>query len=208
MGYPEDCNEPYSFDTANELKEYYNYVAQGYDRFLNDTNYILHKKVAEIINAQWADVVGNILDVGSGTGKLGLEISKIRPRVAIDGIDFSELMIAEANNWGIYGEIFNLDIKGDLSSITKKYDLIVSSGAFTPNHLTSDDLIKLISLLNNHGRVFISVKKNTFEEDNFESKLQDLVDQEKIMYLMYTEVRIWGSPDYNDTAIVVNFQKA
>jgi predicted TPR repeat methyltransferase len=208
MGYPIDCNEAYSFETVNELKGYYDYTAQGYDRFLDETNYILHKKVAEIVGAQWADIVGSVLDVGSGTGKLGIEISKIKPKVVIDGIDFSESMTERADKLKIYNELFNLNIKGDLSSVTNRYDLLVSSGAFSPNHLNADDLINLLSLLNNGGRVFISVKKNLFEEDNFESKLEALVGQEEIRNLMYTEVRIWGSPDYTDTAIVVNFQKA
>jgi predicted TPR repeat methyltransferase len=207
MGYPTDCNEAYSLETLNQLKEYYDYTAQGYDRFLDETNYILHKKVAEIIGAQWADIVGSVLDIGSGTGKLGFEISKIKSKVVIDGIDFSESMTERADRLKIYNVLFNLNIKGDLSSITNRYDLLVSSGVFTPNHLNADDLINLLSLLNNGGRVFISVKKNVFEEDNFASKLEDLVSQGVISFLRYTEVRIWGNPDYNDTAIVVNFQK-
>jgi predicted TPR repeat methyltransferase len=206
MGHPTNCNEAYSYNEANQLKDYYNNLLD-YNKFLDETNYILHRKVAEIIDAQWADVVGNILDIGSGTGKLGVEISKIRPKVVIDGIDFSEKMTETAYKWEVYNKIFNLNIKVDLPNITNKYDLLVSSGVFTPNHLNVDDLINLISLLNNGGRVFISVKKNLFEEDNFESRLETLVSQEKIRHLRYTEVRIWGSPDYTDTAIVVNFQK-
>lgn len=207
MGYPTDCNEAYSYNQTNELKEYYN-RALGYNSFLEETNYILHRKVAEIVDAQWGDVVGKVLDIGSGTGKLGFEISNIRPKVFIDGIDFSELLTGEAEKLGVYNVIFNLDIKGDLSAISEKYDLLVSSGAFSPNHLDANDLIKLISLLNNGGRAFISVKKNLFEEDDFDSKLQNLVSQGAIGFLRYTEVRIWDSPEYTDTAIVVNFQKA
>jgi predicted TPR repeat methyltransferase len=207
MGHPNDCNEAYSFETSSQLKGYYDYTAQGYDRFVNETNYILHKKVAEIIESQWADVVGNILDIGSGTGKLGLEILNTKPKVLIDGVDFSESMIQRASDWELYNNFFNLDIKDDLSSISGKYDLLVSSGAFTPNHLNAEDLIKLVPLLNNGGRVFVSVKKNSFEEENYNSKLEDLASQGVITFLGYTEVRIWDNPDYTDTAIVVSFQK-
>jgi predicted TPR repeat methyltransferase len=207
MGYPTDCNEAYSYNQANELRDYYD-RAIGYNAFLDETNYVLHRKVAEIIDSQWADVVGNILDIGSGTGKLGLEISKIRPQVVIDGIDFSQLLTDEAKKLEVYNVIFNLNIKDDISAISQKYDLLVSTGAFSPNHLDANDLIKLTSLLNNGGRVFISVKKNLFEEDDFALKLEALASEGTIGFLRYTEVRIWGSPDYNDTAIVVNFQKA
>ena len=85
--------------------------------------------------------------------------------------------------------------------------MLVSSGAFTPNHLNANDLIRLTSLLNPGGRVFISVKKNLFEQDNFASKLESLAQEEKIAYLRYTEVLIWDNPNFTDTAIVVNFQK-
>jgi predicted TPR repeat methyltransferase len=206
MGHPEDCNEAYSYDETNMLKDYYN-NAIGYNQFLDETNYVLHKNVAEIVDAQWADVIGNVLDIGSGTGKLGLEISKIRPKVFIDGVDFSELLTEEAKKLDAYNAFFNLNIKDDLSVISQKYDLLVSSGAFSPKHLNADDLIRLISLLNAGGRVFISIKKNLFEEDNFASKLESLVQQEKIAYLRYTEVLIWDNPNFTDTAIVVNFQK-
>jgi predicted TPR repeat methyltransferase len=206
MGYPTDCNEAYSYNQTNELRDYYD-RAIGYDAFLDETNYVLHRKVAEIIDSQWADVVGNILDIGSGTGKLGLEISKIRSKVIIDGIDFSQLLTDRAKELEVYNAFFNVNIKDDLSVISQKYDLLVSSGAFSPNHLNASDLIRLTSLLNSGGRVFISVKKNLFEQDNFASKLESLAQEEKISYLRYTEVLIWDNPNFTDTAIVVNFQK-
>ncbi len=116
-------------------------------------------------------------------------------------------MITAASYLGVYNAFFNVNLKDDISVISKKYDLLISSGVFTPNHLNANDLIRFIDLLNKNGRVFIAVKKNLFEEDDFENKLNDLVETGEIRYLMCTEVSIWDDPMYTDTAIVVSFEK-
>jgi predicted TPR repeat methyltransferase len=207
MAHPEDCNLAYSYSTSAELKDYYDDIANVYNIFLESTNYVLHINVANMIGAQWGDVIGHVLDIGSGTGRLGFELSKIKPKVLIDGVDFSENMITAASYLGVYNAFFNVNLKDDISVISKKYDLLISSGVFTPNHLNANDLIRFIDLLNKNGRVFIAVKKNLFEEDDFENKLNDLVETGEIRYLMCTEVSIWDDPMYTDTAIVVSFEK-
>ena len=208
MGYPEDCNLSYSYSTPEGLRDYYDGVANYYDLFLQTNNYVLHKKVAEIFTAQWQDLVGSVLDVACGTGKLGLELRpNISSRVTLDGLDFSNNMIVEAENWRVYGTVHNINLKGDLSSV-QKYDAIVSSGAFTPGHLDADDLINLRALLHDGGRAFISVKKDHFEENNFAAKLQAAEESGLIVHIGFTEVLIWDSPSFTDTAIVVTFQKS
>lgn len=208
MGYPEDCNLAYSYNTSEELRDYYNGIANYYNLFLESNGYVLHKNVAEIFAAQWKDVVGNVLDVCCGSGKLGLEAKQYLPsKVVLDGLDFSSHMIAEAETWGVYNAFHNVDLKGDLSAVSQKYDVLISSGAFTPGHLDANDLINLTQLMTNHGRVFISVKKDLFEEGNFDARIQSEVENGLISHVMYTEVPIWDNPSFTDTAIVVSFQK-
>ena len=208
MGHPEDCNLAYSFTTPEELRDYYDGIASYYDNFLESNDYVLHKNVVEIFNAQWKDLVGDILDVCCGSGKLGIEIRKIMsPKLIVNGLDFSSNMIETAEKLGVYNAFHNFNLKEDLSLISQKYDVLVSSGAFTPNHLGADDLMRITSLLIPSGRVFIAVKKDLFEEGGFDARLQLEVENGSIGFLMYTEVPIWDNPDFTDTAIVVSFQK-
>ena len=65
----------------------------------------------------------------------------------------------------------------------------------------------MISLLGRGGRTFIAVKKDLFEEDGFNAKLESLAAEDKISHIILTEVLIWDDPLYTDTAIVVSFQK-
>ena len=209
MGYPEDCNLSYSYTTPEDLRDHYDGIANYYNLFLETNDYILHKNVAEIFNAQWKDLVGNVLDVCCGTGKLGAEIKNtMSSRLVVDGLDFSSNMLVYAESWGLYNALHNVNIKEDLSVISQKYDVLVSSGAFTPGHLNADDLVRLVGLMNHHGRAFISVKKDLFEEGNFDARLQQEVENGLINFLMYTEVLIWDNPAFTDTAIIVSFQKA
>jgi SAM-dependent methyltransferase len=207
MAHPEDCSLAYSFKSPEELRSYYNGISSYYNLFLESTNYVLHRNVAEVFTAQWQDVVGAVLDVACGTGKLGLEVKLRLPKVTLDGLDFSSSMIAEAETWGVYNAFHNINLKGDLSLVSQKYDVIISSGAFTPGHLNADDLINLRALMLNGGRAFISVKKDLFEEDNFAVKLQEAEEDGLINSLVFTEVLIWDNPSFTDTAIIVTFQK-
>lgn len=208
MAYPEDCNLAYSYRSSEELRDYYNGIANYYNLFLESTNYVLHKNVAEIFTGQWRDIIGSVLDVACGTGKLGLEVRpSLSSRVTLDGLDFSSSMIAEAETWNVYNAFHNADLKGDLSLVSQKYDAIISSGAFTPGHLDADDLINLRELMHNGGRAFVSVKKDLFEQGGFAEKLQSAVDRNLLIHVGYTEVLIWDNPSFTDTAIVVTFQK-
>lgn len=208
MAHPEDCNLAYSYRSSEELKEYYNGIANYYNLFLESTNYVLHKNVADIFIGQFRDIIGSVLDVACGTGKLGIEVRPhISSRVTLDGLDFSSSMITEAETWDVYNAFHNVDLKGDLSLVSQKYEAIISSGAFTPGHLDADDLINLRALMHNGGRAFISVKKDLFEEGDFAAKLQAAEENGLIMHVGLTEVLIWDNPSFTDTAIVVTFQK-
>lgn len=206
MKYPDDCDLVYN-KTQQEIMSFYDERAERYDGFLDETNYVLHQIVAQEAAARFTDVAGRAIDLGSGSGKVGISFKLLKPKVVIDGLDFSQGMCGIAMQKGVYGKIHNIDFKGDISIVNESYDLILSAGAFTPNHFDENDFIKFLSLLHNGGIGVVAVKKDWFELRNFQEKIDGLVSSETIRNVFYNEVTIWDNPEYTDTAIIVSFMK-
>ena len=207
MGYPEDCDLIYD-KTQQEILSFYNERAELYDGFIEETNYVLYEAVAQEAAARFTDVAGRAMDLGCGSGRVGISFKLLKPKVTIDGLDFSQNMCAVSLERAVYNNIHNIDFKGDISVINESYDLILSAGVFTPNHLDENDFAKCLSLLHAGGIGVVAIKKDWFESQNFQEKIDELISSDAIKNVFYNEALIWDNPDFTDTAIVVNFQKA
>lgn len=206
MGYPEDCDLIYD-KTQQEILSFYNERAEFYDLFLDETNYILHETLAQEAAARFTDVVGRAMDLGCGSGRVGISFKLLKPKVTVDGLDFSQAMCAVSLKRAVYNNIHNIDFKGDISVINESYDLILSAGVFTPGHFDENDFVKCSSLLHTGGLGVVAIKKDWFELKNFQQKIDELISSDAIKNVFYNEVSIWDNPDFTDTAIIVSFQK-
>jgi len=93
---------------------------------------LLHKpeyKLAQIIAEKIAG--GTIIDLGSGTGYLSIEIAKIAPDVKIYGIDLSRKMvdISRRHAKGIQNVRFELGNAAKLPFKNNSVDFVVSTGS-------------------------------------------------------------------------------
>lgn len=96
-------------------------------------------KIANEVAAKMAD--GAILDLGSGTGYLSVEIAKRSPSLRLYGIDLSRQMVKIARRHGkgvdnaqfVFGNAARLPFKG------RSVDLVVSTGVF--HHLKTPRLV-------------------------------------------------------------------
>lgn len=208
MAYPEECEVIYTKSTSQDVKSHYNEIAEGYNTFLQETNYVLSDLVAQEVVDFYHDVAARVVDIGCGTGKLGIALKTLKKGMIIDGIDFSNSMLDIAKETEVYDALYSVDVKTNLFEITKKYDALISSGVFTPGHLDHNDLLNLVDLVNPQGRVFVSVKKDYFDSTGFDSALDEAVSNGVIHSLGYTETLIWDNPEYTDTAVIVRFIKA
>jgi len=206
MGYPEKCDLVYN-KTQQEVMSFYDLNASFYDGFLNETEYVLHKNLAQEAAARFTDAAGRAIDIGSGTGRVGVSFKLLKPGVALDGLDFSQNMNGVCSAKNKYNKFHNIDFKGDISMINESYDLILSAGSFTPGHLDENDFAKCFSLLHASGTGVIAIKKDWFELRNFQQKIDEAVSDDIITNVYYNEVSIWDRPEYTDTAIIVSYKK-
>lgn len=74
---------------------------------------------------------GTIIDLGSGTGYLAIEIAKMAPKLKVHGIDLSKEMIriARRHGKGIKNVHFELGNAAELSFENESIDFIISTGS-------------------------------------------------------------------------------
>lgn len=73
--------------------------------------------------------LGPVLDLGCGTGLVGVALSDLAPEAMV-GVDLSALMLAEARKRGLYAELHQADITHYLRHETRQFDLIVAGDVF------------------------------------------------------------------------------
>ncbi|MDA0654872.1 MAG: tetratricopeptide repeat protein [Proteobacteria bacterium] len=153
---------------ANEafLKKFYQRRAQGWDRFVT-TNYHGHAIIFERLESDfgWPCPIKNLLDLGCGTGALGLEL---RDKVGrLDGIDISPEMIHRAEAKAIYDGLVLGDACDFLRSVEEPYTMVIAAAMLF--HLRDlDEIFSLVAKALAPGGGFVFT---VFRTDNPEPEL-------------------------------------
>ena len=113
------------------------YVEKLFDRYarnfdsslLNNLGYRTPKLVADLaLNFHGTGSMGSILDLGCGTGLLGIEIKKYCSN--LKGVDISSKMIRQAEKHHVYNTLEHVDIVEYLSNSELDFDYFISTDVF------------------------------------------------------------------------------
>ena len=211
----------YGYTKSSDLQRFYDDTANGYEQYIKDTGYALPIHLVNFVKDKVAFKKLLILDVGCGAGAVGELLSAINPYFTIDGVDFSIEMIKIAGDKKvdpmslksdagkqIYRSLIKADLKTDYGIISDcRYDLMVGAGVFTTGHLGFEDLVNLLPCVKSGGMVFITVKKNVYEDDQFEQRLNTAMCAGVISVYEVHEVDIYENEVYNDQSYILYFTK-
>jgi predicted TPR repeat methyltransferase len=90
-------DDAYAVETPADNVRLYADWADTYDSdFVASKGYVYHLRVAEILVRERSLINGAVLDVGCGTGTVGVSLRDVGFEVA-DGIDISPQMLAECS---------------------------------------------------------------------------------------------------------------
>ena len=162
-----------------------------------------------------ADRSFSVIDIGCGTGAVGEEIAKIRPKSVIEGVDISPEMLAVAatklreDGTKVYEDVHEADLTSTIYFAANYYDFFVSAGTFTIGHLGAYELIDAISVCRAGATIVAGVNKQHWEDNDFGSAITEAVNGKTISKPQYEEVDIYaeGSAHFGDKARVVIFKK-
>jgi len=113
-----------------------------------------------------------IIDVGCGTGLVGVELEK-GGFSNFDGIDISQEMIDIAKQRG-YSKLFIGSLNDSLPCENNKYDAALCVGVFTHGHVSSDRLDELIRIVKPGGIICFTVNEGVYDSYGFDSKIKNL----------------------------------
>ncbi len=206
--------DAYAISTPADSVRLYGDWADSYDTgFVKDTGYILHLGVAELFLKQQPLINGTVLDVGCGTGLVGVRLRQGGIEL-IDGIDISPQMLAVSgkkktdDGLPIYRNLITADLTKKLDIPDNQYAGLISAGTFTQGHLGPDALDELWRVTAPGTQCTIGIKTTHFETMSFDKKLSADVANGKITKPELIERNIYSAETDNlehasDTVLVV-----
>lgn len=201
-----DLEAAYALHTPEDSKRLYRSWADSYDSdFIDEMDYRLPQHVARVFLT--ARPEGPVLDLGAGTGVMGLLLDgQVAP---VDGTDISPEMLAVAARKDVYRELFKGDLTTRLDVADGAYRSVVSAGTFTTGHVGPAALDEVMRVLAPGGCGVISVNARHWQSEGFADAFAAL--RPRLSSLERIEVSIYGprntGPHAADKGLVVRFHK-
>ena len=156
-----------------ELLDVYKKWASIYDKDNDDLlGTVSQPNSVQIFHKYIVDKNQKIIDVGCGTGLVGLELQKLG-YTNFDGIDISKDMIDIAIDRG-YKALFLGNLNDSLPIESDSYDAALCVGVFTHGHVGPGRLKELSRIVKSDGLVCFTINENVYESYGFDKVMQKL----------------------------------
>jgi predicted TPR repeat methyltransferase len=169
-------------DIATVFDDYVDQYDSDLERWLYDAPEKAAKRLATRLPLN-----SRILDVGCGTGLVGVELSKLG-FTNIDGIDISSLSLQEACRKGPYHKLSLMNLHDGLPlEDNYSYDGIICVGVLTYLEDIPSVLLRLIKLVRTGGEIELTQRSDMYKYHGLYKDLKAMVDAELISNLEITD---------------------
>lgn len=208
-------DDAYAVQSPEDNRALYRDWADSYEQdFTISHGWILHLSVAGLFTERVSNLhvtePGSVLDVGCGTGVVGVELQQ-QSFTSIDGIDISPEMLDIARSKNCYRHLLEADVTKPLPLEDGAYAGVVSAGTFTHGHLGPEPIPELVRIGRSGAVYAIGINAEHFVEHGFAEALSQQERFEMITDLTFAEVPMYqgsGAGEHaNDMAIVSIFQR-
>jgi predicted TPR repeat methyltransferase len=183
----------YTIRNQHDGQELYAEWAETYDStMIAGLGYVVPKVFADRFAAvvPWRD--RPTLDVGCGTGLVGVELSE-RGFKRLAGIDLSEAMLAQAERRGVYERLAIADLTLPLDVTDCSYDAVVCTGTFTSGHVTAECLDELLRVLRVGGFLAASIHDAVWQTSGFADAFDRLQQAGQLELIEMNSVRFYAN---------------
>ncbi len=193
----------YAVDGPDANRSLYADWADTYDEtFIERSGYVYHQRVAELLLAGFDATSGPVLDVGCGTGIVGVALRDLGV-TTVDGIDISAEMLAraaakEVEGDRVYRHLIEADLTTTIALEDDRYAGVVSAGTFTHGHLGPEALGELFRIAQPGARFAIGINSAHFDDHGFRDYLDARVSASVITGYELIDASIYGDTDSDD----------
>ena len=168
-----DIKTAYEMDYADtsSVRAHYDLWAEAYDEDTGRYGYIGPENAARVLADHLPGTGASVLDVGCGTGLVGLALSRLG-FTHLDGTDLSDQMIAKCKATCVYRSLFCEDLLEGVSVEDGSYDAVISVGTFGP--LGPNALAPALAPVKRGGVACISVNEIFLDGHDFDAAFEAL----------------------------------
>ena len=160
-------------DAGGQLKSVYADWADAYDDDNdNKLGTVSQPTTVEMLTRHCQNAEALIMDVGCGTGLVGMHLKKAG-FATFDGTDISAEMMAHAKRRG-YRNLLDLEPGQPLAADDNSYDATLCVGVFTHGHLGPEGFAELIRITKPSGLICFTVNEGVWESGKFEAAIDAL----------------------------------
>ncbi|MEO0369779.1 MAG: methyltransferase domain-containing protein [Pseudomonadota bacterium] len=169
----------YKLENQQQTLDLYADWAKTYDQELADNNYASPVRTAQAMALCGADKNSLLLDVGCGTGVSGIVLKEFGFG-NLHGSDFSDEMLEEAEQKGIYAELYKADVYEPFKFVEQPYPLMTAVGVFAPGHADHHALHAMIDLMPIGGLFGFSMNDHALKEGGYMDEINTRVMAKEI----------------------------
>ena len=163
----------YKSQNEDELIGAYKDWALFYDKDNDDVlGTVSQPNSVKIFHEYLKDSKLKIIDVGCGTGLVGLELKNLGFS-NFDGIDLSQEMIDIAQGRG-YNSLFLGNLNKSLPIGSNSYDAALCVGVFTHGHVGPERFSELVRIVKPAGIICFTINENVYESQGFDIAIKHL----------------------------------
>jgi predicted TPR repeat methyltransferase len=163
----------YAARTEDETRAIYDAWAASYEAEVAKNGYATPGRCAAALVRHTTDLTTPVLDFGCGTGLSGLAL-KLAGFTAIDGMDLSAEMLAQAEKKGIYRALTH--VTSDTRLATGTYSNIAAIGVIGAGAAPISLLDTLMHALGRNGRLVFSFNDHTLQDPVHEARICEWTD--------------------------------
>ncbi len=171
----EFLHKAYGFDDPEQTETFYDDWAKTYDDEVRKNGYLTPGRCADALVSLDPEKSSPIIDLGCGTGLAGLAFKKAGFDI-IDGVDFSEGMLAEARSHNLYRDLWQGDLSVPIETPHGLYAHAIAAGVVNPGHAPPSAIFNALNVLKPGGVLVFSLNDHALADPAYPGAVNEAVD--------------------------------
>ena len=183
--------------TTEQVMKYYDEWSKNnkYNNDMLEWKYSGPKETSETLSKYQNNKDIKIYDAGCGSGLVGIELKKYGFNY-FDGADISKELLNQVPD-NLYNKLEQIDLNKKIDKEDNFYDVVMCVGTFTFAHVKAHALDEFVRIIKKNGLICFTINEAIYINYGFKSKIESLVDNNKIKEIELFKSNYLASKDVN-----------